>query len=318
MQDLAPDPLGLDAWLAVMAAEYLEEFVPAGGGALRIAVAPDPLIAPAIAQLAALARRHGLHPVAIDAAHTRLHMLQDVVFALARALPWSAMAQAFVERLFAANAMAWPCPGKAPGRAGLAAALGLAPPLLNRRIDAWLTGAIWHTRAYALDFRGALFTLCNAALEADPDAAEPVLAWLRGAKVPLGSLRASGIGGRITRATARAMLISICHFVRAAGAPGILLGIDLRRLHRPGPAPEGELRYSPATVLDTYEVLRELIDDAEHLPGLFVAVLAGPELIGGEPRRTLDQYDALRLRVWPDVRPGRGQNPLAPLVWLGA
>jgi len=26
----------------------------------------------------------------------------------------------------------------------------------------------------------------------------------------------------------------------------------------------------------------------------------------------------LQMRVWPDVRPGDRQNPLAPLVWLAA
>ena len=36
----------------------------------------------------------------------------------------------------------------------------------------------------------------------------------------------------------------------------------------------------------------------------------------GDPRRALGQYAALQMRVWPDVRPGDRQNPVAPLVWL--
>ena len=76
------------------------------------------------------------------------------------------------------------------------------------------------------------------------------------------------------------------------------------------------MRYSPAAVMDTYEVLREIIDDVEHLPGLFVAALADAELATGDPRRSLSQYAALQMRVWPDVRPGDRQNPVAPLVWL--
>ncbi|MGH7043100.1 MAG: hypothetical protein ACREFY_13360, partial [Acetobacteraceae bacterium] len=89
-------------------------------------------------------------------------------------------------------------------------------------------------------------------------------------------------------------------------------------LHDTAPAAAGELRYSPAAVMDTYEMLRELIDDAEHLPGLFVVVAANETLVGGEPRRALAQYPALQMRVWPDVRPGEGQNPVAPMVRLGA
>ncbi len=318
MQDLAPDLLGLDAWLGIIEAEYFSGFVAAGGGALKIAVVDDVLIGLVTARLARLAHGHGLHAAAIDAAQTRLHMPQDLFFALARALPWTAMTQAFLERLFADNGYTWPRPGQPLSRAALAEALGVAPPLLGSQINTWLTRAIWHDRAYALDFRAALLTLCTSALDADAEAAAPVRQWLHGEKAPAALLRAAGIGGRITRATARAMLISLCHWVRACGARGLLVCLDARRLHQPGPPPQGELRYSPAAVTDTYEVLRELIDDAEHLPGLFVVVLATQAMIGGEPRRALDHYDALKMRVWPDVRPGQGQNPVAPLVWLGA
>ncbi len=319
MQNLAPDPLGLDAWLGIIEAEYFSGFVPAGGGTLKIAVVDDALIAPTAVRLARLACDHGLHTVAIDAARTRLHMPQDLFFALTRALPWPVMTQAFLERLFDENGYRWPRPGQSLSRAALAEALGIAPPLLGSEINTWLTRAIWHDRAYALDFRSAILALATAALDPDADAAAPVHRWLQGEKAPIPApLRAAGIGGRITRANARAMLISLCHWVRACGAPGLLVTLDARRLYQAGAPPEGELRYSPAAVMDTYEVLRELIDDAEHLPGLFVAVLATDAMIGGEPRRALDHYDALKMRVWPDVRPGQGQNPVAPLVWLGA
>ncbi len=318
MEELAPEPLALDAWLDIVAREYLDGFVPAGGGALKIAVADDAQVAPAIARLAALAGRHRLRAVAIDAAHTKLHLPQDVFFALARALPWAEMVQTYLEGVFAANAYPWPRPGVAMARAALAEALGIAPPLLNSAINAWLTRGIWNNRDYAQDFRSALLALCLAALETDEAVAAPVLAWLQGEKVPAALLRAAGIGGRITRAGARAMLVSLCHWVRRSGAAGLVVTLDARRLHQAGPVADGEVRYSPAAVMDTYEVLRELIDDAENLPGLFVVVLANPALIGGDPRRALDAYDALRMRVWPDVRPGAGQNPVAPLVWLGA
>ena len=316
MEELAPASLGAEDWLRILAAEYLAEFIPAGGAALRIAVTDGRGIDRITGRLAALARAHRLHPVAIDAATTRLHMPQDLFFALARALPWPAMVQGFLEALFAANGYPWPRPGQTLSRAALAAALEVAPPLLNSQLNLWLTRAIWRERAYAQDFRAALLALCAGALDGDATAAATARAWLDGEKIPAAALRAAAIGGRINRANARAMLIGLCHWVRAAGANGLLVSLDARRLHQPGPAPEGELRYSPAAVMDTYEVLRELIDDAEHLPGLLMVVLAEDALIGGDSRRALDQYDALRMRVWPDVRPGEGQNPVAPLVWV--
>ena len=318
MEELAPRPLPLGAWLDIVAREYLDRFVPEGGGGLKIVLAEDAGIAETIVGLEALARERELHVVRIDAAHTRLHMPQDLFFALARALPWSGMAQEFLERLFAANFYPWPQPGQRLTRAELAEAFAVAPPVLGREIDRWLSQAIWNNRDLARDFRGALLGLCLARLDSDEADAQPVLGWLQGEKIPAATLRRAGIGGRITRATARAMLVSLCHWVRMSGAAGLLLSLDARRLQRAGPAQDGCVRYSPAAVMDTYEVLRELIDDAEHLPGLFVVVLANESLVGGDPRRALSQYPALQMRVWPDVRPGEGQNPVAPMVRLGA
>ena len=198
----------------------------------------------------------------------------------------------------------------------LAGAFAVAPSLMARQRDQWLTADLWDDRRMAQDFRAALLRLCLARLE--PDGGEmsgPVLHWLRGETVPAASLRAADITVRISRTNARAMLAALCLFVRKAGAAGLLVVLDVRQLSRT--AAEGVLRYSPAAVMDGYEVLREIIDDAEHLPGLFVAVLADAALATGDPRRALSQYAALQMRVWPDVRPGDRQNPVAPLVWLG-
>ena len=320
MEELAALPLPLGEWLDVLERDYLDRFVPEGGGTLKLAIADDALIPSALARLDALALRHRLHAVRLDAATTRLHMLQDVFFALARALPWPELVQQYLERLFAANGYPWPRPAARLSLADLADAFAVAPSLLARERDRWLSRDIWGDRRLAQDFRAALLRLCLVQMEPDdPAAADPVLGWLRGDKVPANLLRAAGISGRITRTNARAMLVSLCHWMRRSGTAGLLVAIDLRQLQRTGVAiAEGTLRYSPAAVMDTYEVLREIIDDAEHLPGLVVMVLANDALIAGEPRRALSQYAALQMRVWPDVRPGDRQNPVAPLVWVSA
>ncbi|MBV8091404.1 MAG: hypothetical protein JO139_17880 [Alphaproteobacteria bacterium] len=47
-----------------------------------------------------------------------------------------------------------------------------------------------------------------------------------------------------------------------------------------------------------------------------LVVLADQALIGDDPRRSLDAYLALKMRIWSDVHPEGRDNPLAPLIVL--
>jgi hypothetical protein len=257
--------------------------------------------------------------VHVSAGEVRLHMLQDVFFAATRALPWDALLQRTVEELFTRNDYPWPRPGTALTMQELAGEFGVAANLLARHRDQWLSRELWNDPSLAQDFRAAMLRLCLARLEPDSGTLDsmgesPVLQWLRGEKVGLSLLRQYDIAARISRTNARAMLISLCHFLRKAGVRGLLLTLDLRPALRAAPRGEAAVRYSPTAVMDLYEVLREIIDDIEHLPGLFLLCLADQTLVAGDRRRTLDAYKALEMRIWPDVRPDDRQNPLAPLV----
>lgn len=316
MDVLTTPPLPLAEWLPVIEREYLVEFVPRGGASLKVAILDDAEIGGAAARLARLGEAHGMLSVHIDAGRTRINLMHELFFAITRALPWDDLLQCYLEGLFTANAYAWPRPGVAVPMTELATIFGVAPSLLGRHCDQWLTADLWDDRRLAQDFRAALLRLCLSRLEPDgSEIAGPVMQWLQGEKVPATLLRTADISVRISRTNARAMLVSLCHFVRKAGAAGLLIVLDVRQLARPAAA-EGVLRYSPAAVMDTFEVLRELIDGTEQLPGMFAAVLTDAALATGDPRRALSQYAALQMRVWPDVRPGDRQNPVAPLVWL--
>ncbi len=318
MDVLTTPPLPLADWLAVIEREYLAGFVSSGGACVKLALAENAAVEATADSLLRLGQMRGMLAVHVDAGQTRVSLMQELFFAIARALPWDSLLQSYVEALFAAHDYPWPQPGARLAMPALATHFGVAPPLLARQRDQWLTADLWEDRQMAQDIRAALLRLCLARLEPDgTDMATPVLQWLHGEKVPAALLRAADISARITRTNARAALASICRFARKSGAAGLLLVLDIRQLAQTGAA-QGVLRYTPAAVMDGYEVLRELIDGAEDTPGLFAAVLAGPELNTGDPRRALSQYAALQMRVWPDVRPGDRQNPVAPLVWLAA
>jgi hypothetical protein len=319
MDVLTTPPLALADWLSVIEREYLSDFVPAGGAALKIAILDDTTtISAATAHLCRLGQANGMLTVQVDAARTRVHMMQELFFAITRALPWDNLLQHYLEKLFETHAYPWPRPNQVMSVAELAAEFAVAPNLLARHLDEWLTADLWDDRRLAQDFRAAMMSLCLSRLEPDGWKVDlPALLWLRGEKVAPTLLRGADIWVRLTRTSARPMLASLCHLLRKTCAAGLLVVLDLRRLLQTAAA-EDTLRYSPAAVMDAYEVLREIIDETEQLPGLFLAVLADPALATGDPRRSLSQYAALQMRVWPDVRPGDRQNPVAPLVWLAA
>ena len=310
-------PVPLSRWLQVIEPEYFSQYLPAGGAGVKFLVGDETAIVHAADAAPALAQHHNMLALHVSAGAVRLHMLQDVFFALSRAIPWDDLLQRYTEGLFDRNGYTWPRRGAALTMPELAAGFDTAVPLLERHRDQWLARDLWADATLAQDFRSAVLSLVLARLE--PAGAEeadslPVLQWLRGEKVGLTPLRHHGIAARIARTNARAMLVSLCHFVRKAGLGGLLLTLDLRPALRAAGAGEAVVRYSPAAVMDLYEVLREVVDDVEHLPGLFLLVLADQALMAGDRRRTLDMYKALEMRIWPDVRPGDRQNPLAPLV----
>ena len=308
-----------DAWLELMGREYLGDFISRGGGGVRFAVADADVLGHVAEGLRNRAAACGLHCVQLDVAAVRLHMLQNVVFAVAAALPWERLLQARLERLVAGAGHRWPELGRQVLLPAVAEANGVAPHLLRRDLTQALSREVWQDSRLAMDFRHAMIALLEARLTGeDPALAEAVMAWLLGMPGRAGPLRQAQVSRRIGRQNARAVLMSLCHWVRQCGGAGVLLLLDIRQLHRERRAIIEGLAYTPAAVMDCYEVLRQLIDDAEHFPGLFVAALADDALLSDDPRRSLGQYVALQMRVWDDVRPQGGDNPLAPLVRLSA
>lgn len=307
-------------WLRLIDSDYLERFITGGGAAIRFAVLPDAAMAGRIAaEMDGMAARHGLLRATLDSAETRLHMIQDVFFGLARQLDWQGMAQRCMEALCRDNGYRWPSPGAQASLHDLAAANDMDVMLMRKAVNQWLSRDIMRDTGMAQDFRIAMTRLCMDRLTDDAPGTgpiTPVLEWLRGELRAIGALREALIHTRITRHNARAMLRSLCRWVRLVGHKGVLISLDIRRLvATPPPGAEG-VRYGPAAVLDAYEVLRQLIDEADHFEGVFLAVLADDAFLTGPPKRSIECYTALKMRIWDDVKDRTRDNPLAPLVRL--
>ena len=306
-------------WLDLIEREYVHDFVTGGGAAVKFVVGDDDQLTAVGRALAELADRHRLAYVAINSATTKLHMIQDVFFAIARALDWNAMAQHFVESLFDRQGYEWPRLGEAVPIQEVAARNRIDLTLIRKEFHRWLTTDVMRDREMTQDFRVGMARLCLHRLEPEDSQTgitTPVLEYLRGELRRIGTLKRAQITSKITRQNGRAMLRSLCRWLRLCGRHGLCVTLDIRQLGKTGAAVRDGLKYSPAAVMDAFEVLRQLIDDAEHFVGLLLVALADESLIEEGSKRSVGAYQALKMRIWDDVRPEGRDNPLAPLVRL--
>ena len=318
-------PLDASAYLDFVDKEYLASYVGQGGAAVKVLAVEDQSAAKDLADgLAGIG--DGFQHATVDAATTRIHMIDQVFAAVARQLDWVALAGAVVHR--ALDQCGFPPP---PGSGQDVADLSLAAVAsyhgvdggeLYRSVRRSVEQIVLKDAGLSHEFRVAMLRLCQERLgRGDVSAAEreTVIGWLRGERVPAGELRKLSLHTKVSRHNARSMLLSLTRWLRMAGRAGLVLRMDLTRLaevRRPPAGLRDGYYYSKAATLDAYELLRQLIDGTDEFEGLFVAVQVPPELVNDEARG-LPAYTALRLRIVDEVRDRRRINPYATLVRIG-
>ena len=105
-------------------------------------------------------------------------------------------------------------------------------------------------------------------------------------------LQSALIYRKIARNNARHVLFSLAHWLSINSSAGLLLEIDIRRLgfaRRPLPTEREGLYYTKAALLDSYELLRQLVDNTDELMNCCVVVIAAPEFLTDQ-NRGLDAY----------------------------
>jgi len=303
-----------------LGAEYLASYLPAGGGSVKIVVAGDAGVADRFERsLRAEAEQRECLMVCLSAETTKVHLIDQVFFAVARQIDWSQVAKALVNTAYSDILMP-----AAPGRltvAEVAADYDLDPPELYRSVRRRLEQTLLTDAGLPRELGRALLRLAQAHLgsgDVRPAETHVIQGWLTGERVGLRELREERIYARIGRHNARMLLISVGRLLVRAGQHGLVLHVDLTRLaeaRRP-PVPERTgIYYSKAAVLDAYELFRQLIDATDDLVGILVVAIVPPELVNDE-KRGLPSYAALQLRVADEVRDRRRSNPFASLVRL--
>lgn len=313
-----------DEWIDTIRGEYLHSFIKRGGAAVKFVV---PMEAIDHDQLINLLRKTSEEEnylfTSINAASTKIHMIDKLFHEVARQIDWDDLSLSFVKKIFTQNDYELPIHNDAFDFQNIAAINKREEKFLRKEMHSWLEAEIFRDFEMSQEFRIAMIRLCLEQLDsAGPSAflSNAVKEWLRGELRLISSLKEALIFQKIARHNARHMLFSLVHWLRVNGKSGLVLVLDITRylVSVRSKNPDDGFFYTVPAMLDAYEVLRQFIDGTDEMEGCLIVVLASKEFLDPDDRRGLSRYDALKLRIWDEVKDRQRQNPLASLVRLAS
>ncbi len=309
-------------WVKILEREYLHAFAREGGAAVKFGVcADDQVLKDCQTRLEEIARREAYIYAKVDSRYTKVHMVEKLFHKIAKQLDWDDLAYRFMIRLLEENGYQIPSNRKEFSLRQIAALNERKEPMLRRDVQTWLEKAIEGDSGLCREFRMAMIRLCLAQLDAgdtDQVLGTSVKEWLCGDLRLVSGVKKALIYQKVARHNARHMLSSLTRWLRLSGHGGLVLTVDIAQYFRKRPSGgQGDaLVFSPSATMDLYELLRQFLDASDDMEGLLMVVLTPPEFLS-DVRRGVDRYEALKLRVWDDIRPKHRQNPLSSLVRIG-
>jgi hypothetical protein len=312
---LGPLGIKIPALTAVIESEYLGSFIKAGGATLKVYVGNPESRNELCAEVERIGRDHRYTCAKVDGAVTKLHMLPELVFAVARQIPWEESLHQFISSRLQRM-------GLKTTRTDLSCETTAFINDLNehdvrKRCLDMISSEIYGDYRLSLDFRLAISALCQCTLnpgDYSESLAESLREWLMGTLRFTVSVRPARIYKKVSEATARDILVSIPIWLRKAGYAGLVIAVDISRVVQWKRA-SGLLYYTRSNALDAYEIQRQFIDEAEEMENLFIVLLAGKEFLFDDSKG-LNSYEALRLRLIDDVYDRNRPNPFGSMVRL--
>jgi hypothetical protein len=306
-------------WVEVVDREYLSDFIPAGGGCVKFAVGSGGAAREACDNLESLALGHGFLFIELGAKDTRLNRSDQIFFDVAKNIDWDRFASQYVRSALEKQGWSLVISGDSGGLLDFSA-MAVTNNIEETAIRACLKEALmrlYQNYSMSQEFRLAMLQLCRAQIAGFEHSAEPVKRWLRGELTRISEVKNAKLFQKVGRQNARFMFHSLTHWLRLNGAPGLVLTIDISRCLEQVKKADRDAGhyYSSSALTEVYEVLRQLIDGSSGLNGTMIAVFA-PESFLSDERRGVDRYQALKMRIFDDVRNRGIQNFLAPLVRL--
>lgn len=249
----------LDLWLRVLEEEYLSDFIPAGGSAVKFVSGTPETLDGVGCNVRVLAERHGFHHAFLDPGRLTesgrmpyLHRTDRFFLSLTSGIDWKACAAEQARKLLTHKGI------ELRGRElndldGIANDNGRSRDQLLNELQRELTDRHLKDHGMGSEFRNALFALIHRQLVPEtitPTTEEVLLKWFRGAATQRGhvTLKSVRVYERISGANAWTMLRSFTHWLPQAGRRGMVAVLDLRPY---------EMMAVPQTRLNS-EVIREM------------------------------------------------------------
>src|SRR5438309_1952855 len=93
-------PVPLTEWIGLLRSEYLAEFIASGGAAVKLAVAAPEQAMGVLDAVAREAEAQRYLVVRVDAAQTRVQMIDRLFYAVARQIDWDGATDRYLRGLF--------------------------------------------------------------------------------------------------------------------------------------------------------------------------------------------------------------------------
>lgn len=314
-----------DKWLETVRKEYLQDFIRGGGAAVKFVVPTDKIEHEVLQQkMREISEAERYLFAFVNAAKTRIHMINDLFHNVAKQVNWDDLAFSFTYRTLSESGYNIPTQRQEFSLQKIAELSARDQRLLPNELKALLEKSLFHDYKMCQEFRIAMIRLCQAQLDPglSPVRSDVIKEWLRGELRLISEIKPAPIFQKVARHNARHMLSSLSYYSHIAGKNGLVIVLDISRclVQRPKPkSPDDESRYyTKATTLDAYEVLRQFIDGTDDMEFCFIAVIAPPPFLLPDEGRGVWKYNALNVRIWDEVRDKYRANPLSSLIRLSS
>ncbi|MBM4433469.1 MAG: hypothetical protein FJ025_05655, partial [Chloroflexi bacterium] len=218
-------------WLDIVRSEYLREFINLGGAAVKFLIPlGNQKYNRYLEELRMVADEEGFLFSLVDAAATKIHMMDRLFHEVARQVSWEDYAYKFLTEIAVENGYKVPPTRSEFSLQALSTLNNVESIILKLDIRQWLTKRIYKDFKMSQEFRIAMMQLCLAELETQrPILCDYLIEWLTGELRAISILKEAQIYQKVGRHNARHMFLSLTHWLKVVGLNGLILCLDISR-----------------------------------------------------------------------------------------